>query len=338
MEKNTVVACYHLDGRFVRIYPSAFVASQKMHISRNGIYDCLKGRKKSCHNYMWKEFSIDDEIPNTIEPYKAEEKPNSIKVSQYDLKGKLVATYSSIQIASKKLGVVPSSIAKCVNGEFKTVKGFYFIKENDIEKIKYLLDNNNYYYSEIIQIDLNKKVVAVYKTPKEAEKATGINSRTITQAIRKKGTAFGYYWRGKKESSSQRTIKRVVACYTYEGNLVSTYKNAKEAATSLGLFARSVDKAIRMNTSVGGYQWRRYESQDYVLQTIAPYKREIIDRASKVVIRIDKKGNKVEFKSIRFASKESNVSAKQIRECLLGHQKQAGGYRWKLKYKTTSSN
>ena len=122
----------------------------------------------------------------------------------------------------------------------------------------------------------------------------------------------------------------VVACYSFDGQLVKTYKTAKEASISLGLFVRSVDKAIRLGTTVKGYQWRRYPSLDDVPLVIESYHKPTILRDNVKVAKCDQDGNILKtYPSIRLASKDNNISSKQIRECLNGHQQTAGGYYWK---------
>ena len=122
----------------------------------------------------------------------------------------------------------------------------------------------------------------------------------------------------------------VIVCYDFDGNLIKVYDTAKSAAIDLGLFDRSVDKAIRMSTTVGGYQWRRYDSQNDIQTTINPYIKVTPNMESVKVAKIDDKGNIIDiYPSIKNAGKENNITPKQIRECLLGHQQRAGGYHWK---------
>ena len=198
MNEETVVACYRLDGTLKKVYSSAFDASKKMHISRGSIYDCIKGRKKSFHGYMWRRFPIDEDVPLKIEPYCIPTKESAIRVSQYTFSGELVETFSSISEAAKKLKVNISAIGKCVRGEFKSIKGYFFIKEGDTNRLNFLMNNNTYFYKEIHQLDLDGKTVKKYPSIQEASKATGIAPRTIGQSIRKHSKTQGHYWVGIK--------------------------------------------------------------------------------------------------------------------------------------------
>ena len=122
----------------------------------------------------------------------------------------------------------------------------------------------------------------------------------------------------------------VVVSYTLEGKLVNVYQSAKQASDSLGVFYRSIDKAIRMGTTIKGLQWKRYISEKDVLTSISPYKRPSLSNKRISVAKLDEKGNVLKiYPSIFSASKENNISTKQIRECLLGHQKKAGSFYWK---------
>ena len=198
MNEETVVACYRLDGTLKKVYSSAFVAAKSMKISRGSIYDCIKGRKKSFHNYMWRRYSTDEKVPERIEPYSATTPNSSVRVSQYTFSGELVETFSSISEAAKKLKVNISAIGKCIRGEFKSIKGYFFIKEGDTNRLIFLMNNNTYFYKEIHQLDLDGKTVKKYPSIQEASKATGIASRTIGQSIRKHSKTQGHYWVGIK--------------------------------------------------------------------------------------------------------------------------------------------
>ena len=128
----------------------------------------------------------------------------------------------------------------------------------------------------------------------------------------------------------RHTKKSVICCYDFDGLLIKTYSTAKEASDELGVFKRSVDKAIRLSTTLRGYQWRRYESIDDVKTSIDPYHMPSIVRDNIKVIKMDENGYILKtYQSIKSASVDNNISPKQIRECLNGHQHKAGGYYWK---------
>ena len=122
----------------------------------------------------------------------------------------------------------------------------------------------------------------------------------------------------------------VIASYTLKGELVGIYQSAKEASISLGVFNRSVDKAIRQSSSLKGLIFKRYESIDNVEKKISPYQKGRINQEKVKVAKVDEEGKILSiYPSIKSASKENDISPKQIRECLKGHQHKAGGHYWK---------
>ena len=266
---NTVVASYSLDGKLIKVYPSAKKAASSLHHFKRAVDKAIR-ENSTLHNRIWRRFPV-DEVPESIEPlfrptttfnpkpiglldennnvikaypsvrnaaidndldphtirdmlyrktktakgkrfkFISEEEASTfgivikhnhgkIRVRQYSLDGKLVKIHDSIRAASKSIGVHSRSIDFCLNGSGKTVKDFYWIKddENAEERLIVLMERNKYFYTTIFQIDKKGKIVAKFKTPSEAEKTTGINAKHITQAIRRNETAGGYFWKGEK--------------------------------------------------------------------------------------------------------------------------------------------
>ena len=266
---NTVVASYSLDGKLIKVYPSAKKAASSLHHFKRAVDKAIR-ENSTLHNRVWRRFPI-DKVPESIEPlyrptttfnpkpiglldesnqvvkaypsvrsaaidndldphtirdmlyrktktakgkrfkFISEEEASTfeivikhnhekIRVRQYSLDGKLVKIHDSIRAASKSVGVHSRSIDFCLNGSGKTVKDFYWIKDDESaeERLVVLMERNKYFYTDIIQIDKKGKIVAKFKTTSEAEKATGINAKHITQAIRRNETAGGYFWKGEK--------------------------------------------------------------------------------------------------------------------------------------------
>ena len=61
-------------------------------------------------------------VPN-IEPY-VSYTPEKIAVNQYDLKGKYIQPFESINAAAKKLKISASLISNCINNKAKSAGGF----------------------------------------------------------------------------------------------------------------------------------------------------------------------------------------------------------------------
>lgn len=182
------------NNKVTKTYRSVRSAAINNNIDPHTIRDMLRGKTKTAKGLRF-QYLNSKEIDESGFEVKV-----PITVRQYSLDGKLIKMHRSIYSAAKSINVHRRSIDLCLKNEGITVGGFYWIKdgENAEERLKVLMNRKRFFYTTIIQLDKKGKEVARYKSAKEAEKATGINSRTITQAIRKGGTAKGYYWKGEK--------------------------------------------------------------------------------------------------------------------------------------------
>ena len=124
----------------------------------------------------------------------------------------------------------------------------------------------------------------------------------------------------------------IVVSYDSDGKYLCTYKSAKHASESLGLFSRSIEKCIREKGKILDNKiWRRYHKNDDIPLLIEGYQKEVITRESKKVAKIGKKDQILEiYPSIREAAKRNKTSPKSIRDVLKGNQVHAGGYKWRL--------
>lgn len=124
-----------------------------------------------------------------------------------------------------------------------------------------------------------------------------------------------------------------IASYNQKGLLVKIYKTAKAASEELGLFKRSVDKAIRNGSSLKGFYWRRYDDEKDILKKIdIDTTTEINNRKSISIMMLDDNDNIIkEYRSINEACIENKIDHKSIRDCLNHKQIHAGGYKWKKK-------
>ena len=125
----------------------------------------------------------------------------------------------------------------------------------------------------------------------------------------------------------------VVACYTLEGQLVRTYRSAKDASRCRNLHPRTIDKCIRGDVlTVKGQQWKRYPVGN-VPATIEPLKIIKPTTSNKPVAKLDKNDNIVEiYPSIKNAALANNTDPHSLRDQVNGKYKYAG--RTKFRYLT----
>ena len=114
--KYKQISQWDLQGNFIATYNSELEAEEKTGISHKAISLAVVGKSKTSGNYIWTYGTT----PPIIEKKK--------QIYQYDLKGNLIATYSSKSDASRITGIDASSIGKVCRGERKTCGGFKWVE------------------------------------------------------------------------------------------------------------------------------------------------------------------------------------------------------------------
>lgn len=109
----------------------------------------------------------------------------SVSVCQYDMAGNFLNEYKSIADARDLLGI--HNIWNCCQGKSKSAGG-YIWKYRD-EKHK----SNNNHRIEVIQMDLDGKIISKYESISEAERQTG--AKCISECCSgKRKTSGGFRW------------------------------------------------------------------------------------------------------------------------------------------------
>jgi len=132
--KKTAVSQYNLNGTFINLFDSQIEAEEFTGILRSGICECCKDNKKSAGGFMWRY--KDDE--KDILPIEYDW--NTISISQYDLTGKYIKSFTSIIEAEKITGICSSNICNCCKDNKKSADGFmwrYKEDKKDILPIEY---------------------------------------------------------------------------------------------------------------------------------------------------------------------------------------------------------
>ena len=119
---------YTLDGRLVREYNSQIEASKETNIPDSAINNCLSGRYRQSHNFLW---FYSDNIPKEIEKYCGRYSRMVKPVLQYDLNYNLIAEFKSINEAGRFLNISSGNIVLNLKGITKTYKGFIWKYKNN---------------------------------------------------------------------------------------------------------------------------------------------------------------------------------------------------------------
>ena len=262
---RSVVACYSLDGKLVKVYESAKKAAKSRKLFPRTIDRCTRGDILTVKGLYWKRFKI-DEIPKTIEVTKKVPTSLSIKpVAKIDENGEIIEAYPSIRNASIKNNIDAHSLRDVLNKKYPYIgkAKFRYLLDNEIDKYNFKkgrkIDNN---IKPIIQLSTDDKYIKTYPSIVAALKA--LNKPLKSQAISKclKGeylTAYGYKWKYKdlKNNVVIKTKKIYIYALDENSKVIHKYNSTKEASKSLCVSVSSINNAIRLKTKLKGYYWKR---------------------------------------------------------------------------------
>lgn len=120
----------------------------------------------------------------------------------------------------------------------------------------------------VIQVTLKGDFLARYKSLKEAEKSTGVDSRAICQVCKGKRRKAGeYVWFYETEYEKGKGMRKLAQCkriaqYTRTGVFIREFESAKDAASEVGALASNISNACagRLQSSKG-YVWKYLENE-----------------------------------------------------------------------------
>ena len=263
--KNTVVACYTLEGQLVKTYQTAKLAARSRHLYPRTIDRCIRGDLSTVKNLQWKRFNI-GEVPSSISPIKKESTILSIRpVAKLDENENIIEVYPSIRNAAKNNHIDAHTLRDRLNKKYAYIgkAKFRYLLDNEIDKYAFKKGQEiNNKTKAIIQLTLDDKYVKSYPSISAALKALNKSptNRGISQCL--KGnyeTAFGYKWKYKNYENVPRLVKKKTNIYALDDNnkIIKKYNSAKEAATTLGVSVSSINNAIRLGWRIKGYHWKR---------------------------------------------------------------------------------
>ena len=117
--KDTVIACYSLDGKLIKIYKTAVKAAIDNDLFFRTIDRATRNDIVTVKNMIWRRYKI-NEVPATISPIKKESR-NTISrpIAKLDENDKIVETYKSIKYASKINKIDPHSLRDRLNNKYR---------------------------------------------------------------------------------------------------------------------------------------------------------------------------------------------------------------------------
>ena len=118
--KDTVIACYSLKGKLIRVYPTATSAARSRHLFKRTIDRATRGDLLTAKNLLWRRVDKDN-VPLTTTPYKKEKHSNIKKqVAKLDDNGNILKIYPSLSNAAKENKVDPHTLRDRLNGKYSS--------------------------------------------------------------------------------------------------------------------------------------------------------------------------------------------------------------------------
>lgn len=125
--KDTVIACYKLDGTLVRTYPTAISASRAKHVYKRTIDRATRGDVLTIKNLLWRRVDKNN-IPSKIEPLEVRKiSPEPKRVAKIDEDGKILEIYPSLVKAAKENKIDPHTLRDRLNGKYSSKNKTKFI-------------------------------------------------------------------------------------------------------------------------------------------------------------------------------------------------------------------
>lgn len=119
---------YSLGGEYVRSWKSISIAARELNINNSNISMCAQGKRPNAGGYRWNYEKLDS-LPLIQKQKKSRKGLNEKPIIQFDLEGKIINEFVSLNEAGRKTGINPTSISKVLHGHTKKAGGYYWKKK-----------------------------------------------------------------------------------------------------------------------------------------------------------------------------------------------------------------
>jgi hypothetical protein len=199
------VSQYTMQGKIMQTFPSIRVAAIVTGLTAQNILSVLKKRQIFSGSYTWgygKKKNIDI---GAIKKSNNEHRISLVgrKVTQYNLKGKRIAAYSTIMEASKTADVNTSDIIAVLKGTQRSAGGFIWregLGEKKID-VKGFLTGEAWRtfrrQKDVLQNDSEGVILRTHNSLKDAASFIGISPSYISMAIKSQKLVKGCLWKFK---------------------------------------------------------------------------------------------------------------------------------------------
>lgn len=248
-------------------------------------------------------------------------------IIQYDLSGKILNEYESIEKAAVANKTTRGSIRAVAIQNVPQLYGFVY----RFKGIPYHGEHAGFSFEkEVTQYDLNGRKIKTYPSVKEAGNQTGISPSTISKcALRKFRFCGGFVWRyqgdtygGEYRDKIKNKAKKIFQ-YSLDGKKIARFSSANQASKATGFSPAVILDCAKGKSKVShGCVWRF--AGDPYLGEHKQYQRgkPVTQRA------LDGKWIAT-YPSIEDAARATGLTPDNIQKNVKGHNKTAGGFAWK---------
>jgi hypothetical protein len=300
---------------------------------------CLNKIKTAGGNF-WR-FETDEESVQNIDKDTYFLNGQGIPVIKFDLNMNQIQRYNSGREAAKILGISAAAICNACNGKQKTVKGFLWCYEKDIESFmllneKHFKRNNT---REVIKFDLNMNELERYTTITEAGLLNNTSISSIVSVCKYESiTARNFKWRYANDTDIYRKRDRKqiisknskeVAKLDFNLNELNKYPSLSIAAKENGLEPSVISNVCNgRGKRAGHYRWCFSKDLQKLKET------ELPKIENNKIYKLDMNCNILEqFNSIKDASLSMGINdSSSIRKACNGKGKRkvksVKGFKW----------
>lgn len=188
---------YSLEGRKLATHKSISAAAKQCGIQVSNISFALDKPNRSAGGYVWRTKGKIYRGALAKTPRANEGKP----VTQYDMKGNKVRTYTSTRQAQQETGIASGSISAVARGKLRSSGGYIWLYDSDAKRIdveehyaethERILRNSK----SVVKYSLEGELLKTYPSISIAGKEEGISPKRISSVINGHSkSAGGFLW------------------------------------------------------------------------------------------------------------------------------------------------
>lgn len=207
LTNNKPVTQYDLNGKKIKTFPSIAIAAQETGISPSHISSRARGIEYSAGGFIWRygksrKIDLTPMFEKIAQRRKQNKEVFGKKVSQYDINGRRLAIFPTINDAAKATGINNAQISLVIN-KIRGSAGECFWQEG---YGPLHIDLSGHEYGQTLSAKKRQRPIMQYSREgkplrkfdgiKDAALAVGVHSASIIGALRgKQETSAGYKWK-----------------------------------------------------------------------------------------------------------------------------------------------